>query len=65
MNPNKDKKDEGQQYDIRRSYYIVDGQEVLAENTEFLNIEEDAMTGRDLVTFKYKGIERQSFVIIK
>jgi hypothetical protein len=44
------------------AYVIVDGEEVLLENTEFLNIEEH-MSGKDLVTFIYNGEVKQSFVI--
>jgi predicted thioredoxin/glutaredoxin len=44
------------------SYVMVDGEEVLLDNVEFLNIEEH-ISGRDLVTFIYNGEVKQSFVI--
>jgi hypothetical protein len=44
------------------SFVIVDGEEVLLNNVEFLNIEEH-ISGRDLVTFIYNGEIKQSFVI--
>lgn len=44
------------------SYVMVDGEEVLLDNVEFLNIEEH-ISGRDLVTFIYNGEIKQSFVI--
>jgi hypothetical protein len=43
---------------------IIDGEFVPVENLETINIEED-ISGRDLVTFKWKGQERQSFVVLK
>lgn len=43
---------------------IIDGEFVPVENLETVNIEED-ISGRDLVTFKWKGQERQSFVVLK
>ena len=44
------------------SFVIVDGEEVLLDHVEFINIEED-MSGKDLVTFIYNGEVKQSFVI--
>ena len=44
------------------SFVIVDGEEILLNNVEFLNIEEH-ISGRDLVTFIYNGEIKQSFVI--
>jgi predicted thioredoxin/glutaredoxin len=44
------------------SYVMVDGEEVLLDNVEFLNIEEH-ISGRDLVTFIYNGEVKKSFVI--
>lgn len=49
------------------TYVIVEGELLSLNNNpdiEFLNIEED-ITGRDLVTFKYKGKTKKSFVITK
>ena len=43
---------------------VIDGEFVPVENLETVNIEED-ISGRDLVTFKWKGQERQSFVVLK
>ena len=43
---------------------IIDGDAVPVENLEALNIEED-MSGRDLLTFNWKGEQRQSFVVLK
>lgn len=43
---------------------IVDGDTVPVENLETLNIEED-ISGRDLLTFNWKGEQRQSFVVLK
>jgi len=43
---------------------VIDGEFVPVENLETVNIEED-VSGRDLVTFKWKGQERQSFVVLK
>jgi hypothetical protein len=44
------------------SYVMVDGEEVLLDNVEFLNIEEH-ISGRDLVTFIYNGEVKKSFVV--
>jgi len=44
------------------SYVMVDGEEVLLDNVEFLNIEEH-ISGKDLITFIYNGEVKQSFVI--
>jgi hypothetical protein len=44
------------------SFVIVDGEEILLNNVEFLNIEEH-ISGKDLVTFIYNGEIKQSFVI--
>ena len=46
---------------MKNPYVIVDGEYVHMDDVEFLNIEED-ISGRDLVTFKYKGKEYQSYV---
>lgn len=43
---------------------VVDGEFVPVENLETVNIEED-ISGRDLVTFLWKGQKRQSFVVLK
>jgi hypothetical protein len=43
---------------------IVDGDFVPVDAVEFLNIEED-ITGRDLMTFIYKGKTLQSFIVIR
>lgn len=44
------------------SYVMVDGEEVLLDNVEFLNIEEH-ISGKDLITFIYNGEVKKSFVI--
>jgi hypothetical protein len=44
------------------SFVIVDGEEVLLDHVEFLNVEEH-ISGKDLVTFIYNGEVKQSFVI--
>jgi len=54
MNKNKSKD--------RPCYVIVDGEKIRVDETEFINIEED-MQGRDLMTFKYKGIQYQSYIL--
>jgi hypothetical protein len=41
---------------------MVDGEEVLLDNVEFLNIEEH-ISGKDLITFIYNGEVKKSFVI--
>jgi hypothetical protein len=46
------------------SCVIVDGEKIPINNVEFLNVEEH-IDGRDLVTFKYGGRERKSFVITR
>ena len=53
----------GMQRVNRISMVTVKGEQIPLDDCEFLNIEED-MSGRDLVTFKYKGIEYQSFVTL-
>jgi hypothetical protein len=53
----------GMQRDNRISLVTVKGELIPLDWTEFLNIEED-ISGRDLVTFKYKGIEYKSFVTL-
>jgi hypothetical protein len=44
------------------SFVMVDGEEILLNNVEFLNIEEH-ISGKDFVTFIYNGEVKQSFVI--
>jgi hypothetical protein len=44
------------------AYVLVNGEEILLDDVEFLNIEED-ISGRDLVTFEYNGEIKKSFVI--
>ena len=46
------------------SCVIVDGEKIPIDNVEFLNVEE-YIDGRDLITFKYGGKERKSFVVTK
>jgi len=53
----------GMQRDRRISMVTVEGESIPLDDCEFLNIEED-MSGRDLVTFKYKGIEYKSFITL-
>ena len=43
---------------------IVDGETIPVENIETVNIEEDP-SGRDLLTFNWKGKQLQSFVVLK
>ena len=43
---------------------IVEGEHVPVKNVETLNCEEDS-SGRDLVTFLWKGEQKQSFVVLK
>jgi hypothetical protein len=43
---------------------IINGEAVPVENVETVNIEEDA-SGRDLLTFNWKGEQLQSFVVLK
>jgi hypothetical protein len=43
-------------------YVFVNGEKVDVEETQFVNIEED-ISGRDLMTFTYKGKEYKSFVL--
>jgi len=49
----------------KQSYVFIDSEEVLLSKCDFLNVEEDGLTGRDLVTFVFNGIERKSFVVVK
>jgi hypothetical protein len=43
---------------------IIDGEHIPTCNIEVLNVEED-VSGRDLLTFSWKGEQRQSFVVLK
>ena len=43
------------------SYVYLDGERVDVEETQFVDIEED-ISGRDLMTFDYKGRRLQSYV---
>ena len=43
---------------------IVEEDFVPTENVEILNCEEDS-SGRDLLTFLWKGEQKQSFVVLK
>jgi hypothetical protein len=45
-------------------HIIIDGNFVPVKNVEILNIEED-VSGRDLLTFKWEGEEKKSFIILK
>lgn len=47
------------------AYVILDGEEIRLDNVTFLNIEEDAFTGRDLITFEHEGKKHQSFAITR
>jgi len=49
----------------KQSYVFIDSEEVLLSKCDFLNVEEDGLTGRDLVTFIFNGVERKSFVIVR
>ena len=46
------------------SCVMVDGEKIPVDNVEVLNIEE-YIDGRDLLTFKYGGKERKSYVFLK
>jgi len=48
----------------RKTFIIVNGEQIDTTKVEFLNIEED-ISGRDLMTFVYEGKTYQSFVLIK
>ena len=52
------------EYYESRAYVIVDGKEVLVDDTEFLDIEED-IHGRDCITFIYNGQTHKSLVFRK
>lgn len=43
---------------------IVEGNFIPVKNVETLNIEED-ISGRDLLTFMWKGEEKKSFIVLK
>jgi hypothetical protein len=43
-------------------YVIVAGEKIKASDVEFVDIEED-FQGRDLLTFKYRGKQYQSYII--
>jgi hypothetical protein len=43
---------------------IVEGRHVPVKNVETLNCEKDS-SGRDLLTFLWKGEQKQSFVVLK
>ena len=49
---------------MKQGYVIVNGDYVSVDAVEFLDISED-ITGRDLMTFIYKGETRESFVVIR
>jgi len=53
-----------EEYYESKAYVVVDGKDVLVDDTEFLNIEEDIF-GRDQITFNYKGEVHQSLVFRK
>ena len=44
-------------------YVMLDGEEIRLDNVEFLNVEEDIISGRDLITFKHEGETHQSYVV--
>jgi len=45
----------------RQSYVVVKGEDVPVSKVKVLDIEED-FTGRDLLTFEYKGEVKQSYI---
>jgi hypothetical protein len=47
-----------------KSYVYINGEAVLCDDVEFLNIEED-ISGRDLMTFRYQNKTLSSFIIVK
>jgi predicted thioredoxin/glutaredoxin len=42
---------------------IIDGEYVLVDNVEFINIEED-ISGQDLMTFIYQDQKRKSYIVL-
>ncbi len=46
-------------------HVVVQGKEIPMDDVEFLDIEEDFCTGRDIVTFNHNGKTCQSFVVIR
>lgn len=46
------------------SCVVVEGEHIPVDNVEFINIEED-VTGKDLMTFKYNGQTKKSYIIKK
>ena len=44
-------------------YVMLDGEEIRLNEVEFLNVEEDIISGRDLITFMYEGETHQSYVV--
>ena len=44
-------------------YVMLDGEEIRLTEVEFLNVEEDIISGRDLITFMYEGETHQSYVV--
>jgi hypothetical protein len=51
-------------YGEKKAYYIVEGQWIPADDTEFLNISED-LFGRDVYEFIYKGKAYTSHCVVK
>jgi len=47
-----------------RPYVMVDGERVLTDDVEFVDISEDVF-GRDVMTFIYKGKQHTSNVFIR
>jgi hypothetical protein len=48
----------------KRAYYLVEGEWIPADDTEFINISED-LFGRDVYEFIYKGKCYSSHSIVK
>lgn len=48
----------------RKAYYLVEGEWIPADDTEFVNISED-LFGRDVYEFIYKGKEYTSHCVVK
>lgn len=60
----KNKEEDFQDTDCRKSFVIVKGKLIDASMVEFLNISED-LHGRDCMTFIYDGNQHESLVVIK
>lgn len=48
----------------KQPHVCVNGDWIKVEDVEFLDIEEGPC-GRDLMTFLYKGVQKQSYIVLK